>query len=83
MDKALNIAETKDRIHLKNTEYNYAKQLEQDSNYKEAILHFERANTHRYDVPRMLLDQADQLQLYMSKTNDPYVKVYLTILRYS
>lgn len=71
MDEALNIAETKDRIHLRNTEYLYAKQLEQDGNYKEAIVHFEKANTHRYEVPRMLLEQMDQLQLYMSKTNDP------------
>ncbi|GJQ73670.1 putative intraflagellar transport protein 140 [Trypoxylus dichotomus] len=30
MDEALSIAETKDRIHLKNTEYHYAQQLEQD-----------------------------------------------------
>ncbi|KAI4456192.1 hypothetical protein MML48_8g00010237 [Holotrichia oblita] len=71
MDEALTIAETKDRIHLRNTEYHYARQLEQDSNYKEAIIHYEKANTHRYDVPRMLLEQPDQLQLYMSKTNDP------------
>lgn len=71
MDKAIAIAETKDRIHLRNTEYHYARQLEQDSNYKEAIIHYEKANTYRYDVPRMLLDQPDQLQLYMSKTNDP------------
>lgn len=70
MDEALYIAETKDRIHLKNTEYNYAMQLEQDGNYKEAIVHFEKANTHRYDVPRMLLEQTDQLHLYMSKTTD-------------
>lgn len=71
MDVASNIAENKDRIHLRNTEHAWARSLEQTGNYKEAISHYENANTHRYDVPRMLTDRPQQLQAYMSKTKDP------------
>lgn len=71
IDEALTIAQTKDRIHLRNTEYTYARSLEQSGQLAEAIVHYEKANTHRYDVPRMLIDQQEQLEAYMSKTNDP------------
>lgn len=71
MDEALTIAQTKDRIHLRNTEYAVAKNLEESGKIMEAIDHYEKANTHRYDVPRMLMDQPEQLEAYMSKTNDP------------
>ena len=36
-DKALDIAQTHDRIHLKTTFYNYAKYLEEQKRYSEAI----------------------------------------------
>lgn len=71
MDKALTTAADKDRIHLKNTEYNYARALEKDGRYKEAISHYEAANTHRFDVPRMLINHPERLESYMNKTNDP------------
>lgn len=71
MEDALAVASDKDRIHLKNTEYNYARTLEKDGRLKEAIGHFENANTHRFDVPRMLINQPERLESYMNKTNDP------------
>lgn len=71
MEDALNIAQTKDRIHLRNTEHACAKQLELSGNYKDAIKHYENANTHRYDVPRMLAEQPQQLEAYITKTKDP------------
>ncbi|XP_050298165.1 intraflagellar transport protein 140 homolog isoform X2 [Anthonomus grandis grandis] len=70
MAAALTLAETKDRINLKNTEYAWAKLLEKGEDFKEAALRFEKAGTHRYDVPRMLSDHPQQLQAYMSKTKD-------------
>lgn len=74
MDAAHAIAESKDRIHLKNTEYTWAKDLENAGEFKDAILRYEKANTHRYDVPRMLIEQPQHLQAYMLKTKDKYGK---------
>ncbi|CAG9865125.1 unnamed protein product [Phyllotreta striolata] len=70
MDAAHAVAESKDRINLRNTEYSWAKMLEQAEDFKEAAARYERANTHLYDVPRMLSDHPQQLQAYMTKTKD-------------
>ena len=71
MDAAHAIAESQDRIHLKNTEHAWAKSLEQSGDLKEAAIRYERANTHKFDIPRMLLDQPQQLESFMAKTKDP------------
>lgn len=70
MDAAHAVAESRDRINLRNTEHAWARTLEQSGDFKEAIARYERANTHLYDVPRMLSDHPQQLQAYMSKTKD-------------
>lgn len=71
MEEAYSIASTKDRIHLRTTEHVWAKSLEQAGDFKEAAVKYEKANTHRVEVPRMLVDQPEELQKYMSKTTDP------------
>lgn len=71
MELAVNIAETKDRIHLRSTEYNWGKSLEESGEVTEAIIKYENANTHRYNVPRMLIDNPKELEAYVTKSNDP------------
>ncbi|KAK9885497.1 hypothetical protein WA026_010990 [Henosepilachna vigintioctopunctata] len=71
MEEAYSIASTKDRIHFRNTEHMWAKSLEQAGDFKEAAIKYEKANTHRVEIPRMLVDHPEELQKYMSKTNDP------------
>lgn len=80
MDAAHAVAESKDRINLRNTEYSWAKLLEQSEDFKEAAARYERANTYLYDVPRMLSDHPQQLQAYMTKTKDKYVSIQFSIL---
>lgn len=70
MEEAIKIAETKDRIHLKNTYHVWAKKLEQNSDFREAAKLYEKANTHRYDVPRMLINQTELLEAYMTNSTD-------------
>ncbi|KAJ8978265.1 hypothetical protein NQ317_012623 [Molorchus minor] len=70
MDAAHAVAESKDRINLRNTEHAWARALEDAGDLKEAAVRYERANTHLYDVPRMLSDHPQQLQAYMSKTKN-------------
>ena len=72
LDQALKIAENKDRINFRNTAYMCAKSLEEEGNFEEAIIHYERANTC-HNIPPMLLERPQQLQAYMEKTTDLYV----------
>lgn len=41
---------------------------------------FEKADTHRFEVPRMLLEEPQQLEAYILKTKDKYV-YFMTIQR--
>ena len=40
---------------------------------------FEKADTHRFEVPRMLLEEPQQLEAYILKNKDKYV-LYLVFL---
>lgn len=68
--KAIEVAELQDRIHLRTTYYNYAKHLEATGNIPAAIVNFEKADTHRFEVPRMLLEEPQQLEAYILKNKD-------------
>ena len=71
-EKALEIAQTKDRIHLKSTHYRYARQLEAMGDTAKAATHFEQSDTHRVEVPRMLFDaqQITQLKEFIEQAKD-------------
>jgi intraflagellar transport protein 140 len=70
--KALDIANKHDRIHLRNTCFNYAKFCEERNDLAMAIEYFEKSDTHRVEVPRMFLerDELVNLQKYTEKTRD-------------
>uniref|UniRef100_A0A915CSH0 Anaphase-promoting complex subunit 4-like WD40 domain-containing protein n=1 Tax=Ditylenchus dipsaci TaxID=166011 RepID=A0A915CSH0_9BILA len=69
--EAFEIAEKHDRIHLRNTHYNYAKYLESVGNIEAAIDNYEKANVHRFEVPRMLSDEPKALEFYIKRNADP------------
>lgn len=61
-----------DRLNLKNVYYKYAKHLESESKFQEAIKYYEKSNTHTFEVPRMLFDLDDaNRSLYKYCTTDP------------
>ncbi|ERL85430.1 hypothetical protein D910_02850 [Dendroctonus ponderosae] len=70
METAHSLAESKDRINLRNTEHAWARKLEKNGEFKQAAIRYEKAGTHRSDIPRMLSDHPQQLQIYMTKTKD-------------
>mmetsp|Transcript_83931 Transcript_83931/g.237404 ORF Transcript_83931/g.237404 Transcript_83931/m.237404 type:complete len:1469 (+) Transcript_83931:229-4635(+) len=79
-DRALDVAETKDRIHLKTTHHHYAMHLEAIGDINGAVKHFELADTHRTEVPRMLFDLSQvsrdpkvlsKLEEYIAHSSDP------------
>ncbi|KAJ9573631.1 hypothetical protein L9F63_008972, partial [Diploptera punctata] len=70
-EKALRVAEEQDRIHLRSTYFNYARHLEVRGDMMGAAQMYERADAHRTQVPRMLLDDHRALEQYIHKSKDP------------
>ncbi|XP_014745697.1 PREDICTED: intraflagellar transport protein 140 homolog isoform X3 [Sturnus vulgaris] len=68
--KAIETAEAHDRVHLRTTHYNYAKYLEATGQQSLALTHYEKSDTHRFEVPRMLSEDLQALENYINKMND-------------
>uniref|UniRef100_H2ZSL2 Intraflagellar transport 140 n=1 Tax=Latimeria chalumnae TaxID=7897 RepID=H2ZSL2_LATCH len=68
--KAVETAEMHDRVHLRSTYYNYAKHLEVTGDQNLALSHYEKSDTHRFEVPRMLLEDVQALEIYVNKMKD-------------
>ncbi|XP_075420628.1 intraflagellar transport protein 140 homolog isoform X2 [Tenrec ecaudatus] len=68
--KAMEVAERHDRIHLRTTYYNYAKHLEASSEHSLAVSYYEKSDTHRFEVPRMLAEDLHSLELYINRMRD-------------
>ncbi|XP_058142678.1 intraflagellar transport protein 140 homolog isoform X1 [Dasypus novemcinctus] len=68
--KAVEVAERHDRVHLRSTYYSYAKHLEAGADCSLALSYYEKSDTHRFEVPRMLSEDLQSLELYVNKTRD-------------
>ncbi|KAM4624504.1 intraflagellar transport protein 140 homolog [Polymixia lowei] len=68
--QAVEIAESHDRIHLRSTYYSYAKYLETMGDKNLALAYYEKSDTHRFEVPRMLQDDSSSLENYVNKKKD-------------
>ncbi|XP_062847169.1 intraflagellar transport protein 140 homolog isoform X2 [Trichomycterus rosablanca] len=68
--KAIETAETHDRIHLRSTYYSYAQHLENTGDKNLALTYYERSDTHRFEVPRMLMEDIVSLEIYINKMKD-------------
>ena len=73
-EKALEIAANHDRIHLRATFYNFAKHLEKRGDISGAIHNYEKSETHRFEVPRLLFEDWGMLETYIQKSNDKDLK---------
>ncbi|XP_039346836.1 intraflagellar transport protein 140 homolog isoform X2 [Mauremys reevesii] len=68
--KAMEVAEAHDRVHLRTTYYNYAKHLEATAECNLALNYYEKSDTHRFEVPRMLSEDLQALEIYVNKMKD-------------
>ncbi|XP_034526547.1 intraflagellar transport protein 140 homolog isoform X3 [Ailuropoda melanoleuca] len=68
--KAVEVAELHDRIHLRATYYSYARHLEASADLGLALSYYEKSDTHRFEVPRMLSEDLQSLELYVNKMKD-------------
>ncbi|KAG1665494.1 hypothetical protein FOA52_009755 [Chlamydomonas sp. UWO 241] len=68
-DKALEVAEKNDRIHLKSTHYAYAQHLEKTGEFDSALAHYEQAGAASIEVPRMYFEihEMEKLEAYIKK----------------
>ena len=73
-EKALEVAANYDRIHLRATFYNFAKHLEKRGDISGAIHNYEKSETHRFEVPRLLFEDWNMLETYIQKSNDKDLK---------
>lgn len=71
-DKAVKIATTTDRIHMRTTHFNFARHLESIGDVDAAIQHYENSDTARTEVPRMLFDlgRVEDLEDYVHRSDD-------------
>ncbi|NWT55385.1 IF140 protein, partial [Erythrocercus mccallii] len=68
--KAIETAKAHDRVHLRTTHYNYAKHLEATGQQSLALTHYEKSDTHRFEIPRMLSEDLQALENYINKMKD-------------
>ncbi|XP_054848420.1 intraflagellar transport protein 140 homolog [Eublepharis macularius] len=68
--KAIEVAEAHDRVNLRTTYYNYAKHLEATGEHSQALNYYEKSDTHRFEVPRMLSEDLHALESYVNKKKD-------------
>uniref|UniRef100_A0A8C5KRC3 Intraflagellar transport 140 n=1 Tax=Jaculus jaculus TaxID=51337 RepID=A0A8C5KRC3_JACJA len=68
--KAIEMAELHDRVHLRTTYYNYAKHLEASADCGLALSYYEKSDTHRFEVPRMLSEDPVSLEPYVNRMKD-------------
>uniref|UniRef100_A0A4W2C3K4 Intraflagellar transport 140 n=1 Tax=Bos indicus x Bos taurus TaxID=30522 RepID=A0A4W2C3K4_BOBOX len=68
--RAIEVAERHDRMHLRTTYYNYARHLEASGDCSPALSYYEKSDTHRFEVPRMLVEDLQALGLYVNKMKD-------------
>jgi len=70
--KALEVANSFDRIHLRETHFEYARHLESVGDFQAAIANYEASGTHRKQVPRMLseAERLEDLESYIQSQCD-------------
>ncbi|CDW52938.1 hypothetical protein TTRE_0000120001 [Trichuris trichiura] len=68
--QAVEIAESHDRIHLKNTCYHYAQFLEKSGETNKAIEWYEKASVAHAEIPRLLLPFLSRLEEYVREKKD-------------
>ncbi|XP_075159141.1 intraflagellar transport protein rempA [Haematobia irritans] len=71
IEDAFAIAETHDRIHLKNTYYQKAQELVEKGDITGALECYEKTQNPVQNITRLLLENPTAMKRYMQNTNDP------------
>ncbi|KAH8241845.1 hypothetical protein KR026_007077 [Drosophila bipectinata] len=71
LDKALQVAESEDRIHLKHTYYQKAQELRERGDIKGALEYFEKTQNPSQNITQLLLENPAAMKRYIQTTTDP------------
>lgn len=63
-EEALQIAERLDRVHLKNTYFEYAEWLKENGDINNAMLYYSKANNAAHNISQMLIDEPKLLKVH-------------------
>jgi intraflagellar transport protein 140 len=69
-EKALETSETKDRINLKNTYYQFGKYLGEVGDLTGSLAALEKTAAYNFEIPRMLMIQTGELEKYIESSED-------------
>ncbi|KJH43570.1 tetratricopeptide repeat protein [Dictyocaulus viviparus] len=75
-NQAFEVASRYDRIHRRNTHYNYAKYLEKSGALDAAVENYEKSETHHFEVPRMFADTPKILEGYIRRKKEPELQAW-------
>lgn len=70
INASIDVAETKDRIHLRNTYYNVGRSLENKGDVAGAAAMYCKSENHGYAIPKMLLNDPITLENYIIKNKN-------------
>lgn len=70
INMSLDVAETKDRIHLRNTYFNVGRNLENIGDVAGAATMYCKSETHGFAIPKMFLDDPVTLENYIIKNKN-------------
>ncbi|KAK0096463.1 hypothetical protein PV326_005425 [Microctonus aethiopoides] len=73
-NESMTLSASHNKIREKLSCYNYAKLLEQQGDIAKAIEMFTKSDCHYFEVPRMLLNQPNELQRYLANTDSLRIK---------
>lgn len=62
-EEALQIAERLDRVHLKNTYFEYAEWLKENGDINNAMIYYDKSNNVAHNITQMLIDEPSLLKV--------------------
>ncbi|KNC28438.1 hypothetical protein FF38_06009 [Lucilia cuprina] len=71
VDEAIKLAETHDRINLKNTYFQKATELRKNGDISGALQYYEKTQNPVQNITQMLLENPASMKRYMQNTTDP------------
>lgn len=78
-DRALEVAENHDRIHLRSTHFQMGRRFEMLGDYRAAVKEFELAGRSKTEVPRMMFNagKLEELERYITQSGTMFFHFFL------
>lgn len=78
-EEALQIAERLDRVHLKNTYFEYAEWLKENGDINNAMLYYSKANNAAHNISQMLIDNPALLKVLIKDDDNSFLVCFINL----